>query len=272
VSSYDLEGATAVITGAAGGLGTAIAESFAAAGARLALLDLRPATETAAAIAERHGTTPLLVEADVGDAAQMRAAALAVESDLGPVHVLVNNAAIYKRAPLEEHTVELWDATLGVNLRGYFLGTLEFGRGMLACGRGAIVNISSIAARGPTPNAAAYCASKAAVLALTRQTALEWSPRGIRANAVSPGFLNTSMASVSYDAQDDLTAQRRDRVPVRRIAEPSEVARVVRFLASDASSYVNGEEIVVDGGLTQTLSETFPRPPLVQTPERRTDG
>jgi NAD(P)-dependent dehydrogenase (short-subunit alcohol dehydrogenase family) len=80
------------------------------------------------------------------------------------------------------------------------------------------------------------------------------------------------MASVSYDTQDDLTAQRRARVPVRRIAEPSEVAGVVRFLASDASSYVNGEEIVVDGGLTQTLSETFPRPPLKQPSERRTDG
>ena len=264
MTEHELSGATAVVTGAAGGLGAAIAESFAAAGARVVLLDLRPAEETARRITERHGGTHVVLPVDVSDAEQVREAARTVEADLGGTGILVNNAAVYKRAPLEEHTVELWDETLGVNLRGYFVATVEFGRAMLAAGSGAIVNISSIAARGPTPNAAAYCASEAAVLALTRQTALEWGPRGVRANAVSPGFLNTSMASVTYGEQGDLTAQRRNRVPVRRIGEPAEIAQLVRFLASGASSYVNGEEIVADGGLTQTLSETFPRPPLPQ--------
>lgn len=262
MTEHELNGATTVVTGAAGGLGAAIAESFAEAGARLVLLDLKPAEETAVRIAERHGARPVVLSVNMSDAEQVREAARTVEADLGGARILVNNAAVYKRAPLEEHPVELWDETMGVNLRGYFLATVEFGRSMLSSGSGAIVNISSIAARGPTPNAAAYCASKAAVLALTRQTALEWGPLGVRANAISPGFLNTSMASVAYTEEDDLTARRRERVPVRRIAEPADIAQIVRFLASDAASYVNGEEIVADGGLTQTLSESFPRPPL----------
>ena len=112
----------------------------------------------------------------------------------------------------------------------------------------------------PTPGAAAYCASKAAILALTRQTALEWGPRGVRANAVSPGFMKTAMSVVDY-ADSELAAARAERVPVRRVAEPDEVARVIAFLAGPDAGYVNGEELTVDGGLTQTLSATFPRPP-----------
>jgi NAD(P)-dependent dehydrogenase (short-subunit alcohol dehydrogenase family) len=257
-----LAGAVVVVTGAAGGLGAAVAEAFAAEGAQPVLLDQAPAEATADAVEERHGRRPACLTVDIKDADQVAAAATEVEERFGGCRVLVNNAAVYRRAPLEEHPLELWDDTIAVNLRGYFLATRAFGRSMLAAGAGSIVNVSSIAARGPTPNAAAYCASKAAVLALTRQTALEWGPRGVRANAISPGFLNTSMASVAYDEQDELTALRRARVPVRRIAELAEIAGLVVFLAGPAASYVNGEEIVADGGLTQTLSESFPRPPV----------
>jgi NAD(P)-dependent dehydrogenase (short-subunit alcohol dehydrogenase family) len=256
-----LEGAVVVVTGAAGGLGGAVAAAFAAEAARPVLVDLVPADATADLIEARHGTRPACLTLDIKDAEQVAAAAVEVEERFGGCGVLVNNAAVYRRAPLDEHPLELWDETIAVNLRGYFLATTEFGRSMLAAGAGSIVNVSSIAARGPTPNAAAYCASKAAVLALTRQTALEWGPRGVRANAVSPGFLNTSMASVAYDEEEELTTLRRARVPVRRIAEPDEIAALVVFLAGPGASYVNGEEIVADGGLTQTLSESFPRPP-----------
>jgi NAD(P)-dependent dehydrogenase (short-subunit alcohol dehydrogenase family) len=130
---------------------------------------------------------------------------------------------------------------------------------MTAGGGGAIVNVTSIAANVPTPGAAAYCATKAAILALTRQAALEWGPLGVRANAVSPGFMSTSMSVVDY-ADEGLARARAERVPVRRVADPDDVARVVVFLAGPDAGYVNGEEIVVDGGLCRTLSETFPRP------------
>ncbi len=259
-----LEGAVVVVTGAAGGLGAAVAAAFAGEGARPVLVDLVPADATADLIEARYGTRPVCLAVDVKEADQFAAAATAVEEQLGGCTVLVNNAAVYRRAPLDDHPLDLWDETIAVNLRGYFVATREFGRSMLAAGAGSIVNVSSIAARGPTPNAAAYCASKAAVLALTRQTALEWGPRGVRANAVSPGFLNTSMASVAYDDEDELTTLRRARVPVGRIAEPDEIASLVVFLAGPGASYVNGEEIVADGGLTQTLSQSFPRPPLAE--------
>jgi NAD(P)-dependent dehydrogenase (short-subunit alcohol dehydrogenase family) len=209
------------------------------------------------ALASELGATALV--ADVADERAVEAAAAEVERVHGRCDVLVNNAALYARAPLDGHPVELWDAVVAVNLRGYFLCTRAFGRLMLARGGGAIVNVTSIAAHVPTPGAAAYCASKAAILALTRQTALEWGPRGVRANAVSPGFMKTAMSVVDY-ADEGLAQARAERVPVRRVADPDDVARTIAFLASADAAYVSGEELTVDGGLTQTLSETFPRP------------
>jgi NAD(P)-dependent dehydrogenase (short-subunit alcohol dehydrogenase family) len=244
-----------VITGAAGGLGAAVARQFAAAGASLCLLDRDRAPLES--LARDLGATPLLT--DVADESSVGAAAVAVERQHGRCDVLVNNAALYRRAPLEAHPTELWDEIIGINLRGYFLCTRAFGRLMLAGEGGAIVNVTSIAAHVPTPGAAAYCASKAAILALTRQTAVEWGPKGVRANAVSPGFMRTAMSVVDY-AQSDLARAREERVPIRRIADPEDVARTIVFLAGPDAGYVSGEELTVDGGLTKTLSETFPRP------------
>jgi len=251
-----LEGTVAVVTGAAGGLGASVAEALGAAGASLVLLDrsvdmLEPLVSKLEAA---YGRAPRAFACDVSDAARVEE----VAELAGPVGVLVNNAAVYQRAPLEEHSLDLWNLTLGVNLRGYFLCTRAFGRSMLACGAGSIVNVSSIAERGPTIGAVSYCVSKAAVGALTRQTALEWGPRGVRANAISPGFMSTPMSS-SFGA-DEIVKEREQRVPLRRIASTDEVANVVAFLAGPASSYVSGATLTVDGGVTLTLSQTFPRP------------
>jgi len=246
----------AVVTGAAGGLGAAVARRLVADGAAVVLLD-RDEAGLQSVAAELAGATALV--ADVADETAVAAAAAEVERRHGRCDVLVNNAALYARAPLDGHPLDVWDDVLAVNLRGTFLCTRAFGALMLAGGGGAIVNVTSIAARVPTPGAAAYCASKAAIVALTRQTALEWGPRGVRANAVSPGFMATQMSVVDYD-DEALARARAERVPVRRIADPDDVARVVAFLAGPDAGYVSGEELVVDGGLTTTLSQTFPRP------------
>jgi NAD(P)-dependent dehydrogenase (short-subunit alcohol dehydrogenase family) len=256
-----LDGIVAVVTGAAGGLGTAVAERLAAEGASLALLDisLNALEPLASRLEARTGIRPLTVACDVSSIEDVEAAATLVERNAGACGVLVNNAAIYQRAPLEDHSLDLWNLTLGINLRGYFLCTRAFGRAMLERRGGSIVNVSSIAERGPTIGAVSYCVSKAAVGALTKQIALEWGPRGIRANAISPGFMSTPMSS-SFGA-DDIIREREQRVPVRRIATTDEVANVVAFLAGPDASYVSGAILTVDGGVTLTLSQTFPRPP-----------
>jgi NAD(P)-dependent dehydrogenase (short-subunit alcohol dehydrogenase family) len=260
VTGSSLDGAVAVVTGAGGGLGTSVAEALAAAGATLALLDvsLEALGPVCDAVEQRSGRRPLAFACDVSDDAQVDATQHEIEERVGPCAVLVNNAAIYKRAPLEDHSLELWDETLAVNLRGYFLCTRAFGRSMIAQRSGSIVNVSSIAAQGPTPNAVSYCVSKAAIISLTRQTALEWGIYGIRANAISPGFMITPMSSAF--GSDELYLAREQRVPIRRIGSTDEVARVVRFLVGPGASYISGVNITVDGGLTQTLSQTFPRP------------
>jgi len=251
-------GVVAVVTGAASGLGFAVARELAESGARTVLLDRD--REAVLRAAESLCGESLGIACDVADEQAVAAAALEVDSTCGRCGILVNNAAIYRRAPLAGHPVELWDAIVSVNLRGYFLCTRAFGEAMLSAGAGVIVNISSIAAHAPTPDAVAYCASKAGVLALTRQTAVEWGPSGIRANAVSPAFMNTSMSVARYAEDPVLARSRARRVPVGRVAEVEEVARVVSFLAGPDAAYVNGAELIVDGGLTQTLSQTFPRP------------
>ena len=250
-----LQGRTAVVTGAAGGLGVAVAHRLAADGATIALLDvsLDALEQLAAAIAETGAPPPLAFACDVTDVDRVEE----VAREVGPCDVLVNNAAVYRRAPLEEHSLELWDLTISVNLRGYFVCTRAFGRSMLANGAGSIVNVASIAAQGPTPGAVSYCVSKAAIVSLTRQTALEWGPRGVRTNAVSPGFMSTPMSSAF--GRDALVQERMKRVPVGRIGTTEEVARTIAFLAGDGASYVNGVNITIDGGVTQTLSQTFPR-------------
>lgn len=243
-SSAALAGRTAIVTGAGGGLGGAIVRQLASMGARVVALDLH-ATKL-----EMPGDH-LSLACDITQDASVAEAARAVQARYGRCDVLVNNAAVLpKPVPLEQTSDQLWGQVLDVNLKGVFLCCRHFGQQMLDAGRGSIVNLASIAASAPNA-VGAYGASKAAVLALTRQIAVEWGPKGLRANAVSPGLVRTPMSEPFY-ADPTNHAARTSKVASRRIGVPAEVAAVVAFLACDASAYVNGQEIVVDGGFLHT--------------------
>lgn len=253
-----LSGKVAVVTGAAGGMGRAMASGFAAAGAAVALLD-RDAAGCEALAAELAGTRTLALGCDTADEASVRAAVEAVAARLGPPDILVNNAGVLRPGPLASLPVSEWNALLAVNLTGYLLCAQAFGRGMAERGSGALVHIASIAASNPQPRSGAYSPSKAAVAMLSRQLALEWGPSGVRSNAVSPGFIRTPMSEGFY-AAPGVKERREAMLPSRRIGTPADIADAVLFLASPRASYVNGAEILVDGGLGTALMELTPRP------------
>lgn len=242
-------GRRALVTGGASGIGLATARLLREEGSAVALLDR-------AEEALRRAAAELSAEAVIADVADPAAVSAGVERAAdalgGPVDVLVNAAGIYRIAPALDLRPEEWDEVLDVNLRGSFLVAREVARRLREARRGgAVVNLSSIAgliADAGEP-AVHYEASKAGVLALTRQLAVEWAPFGIRVNAVCPGVIRTPMLRL----MDDPEAGRGyldARVPLRRLGEPEEVAAVVAFLASEEASYVTGAFLVVDGGAT----------------------
>lgn len=259
-------GRTVAITGAAGGMGRAMAVEFFRQGAKLVLLDL--SIERIAAVVADLPHAEGRVLALACDISKEESVAKAVEEAeaWSQTDVLVNCAGLLPPASrLESITAEEWDLAFAVNVRGAMFCTQAFGRGMLKRGRGAIVNIASIAVELPNVSAV-YGATKGAVRALTHQIAVEWGPRGVRANTVSPGMIVTPMTHAVY-ADPQVQHDRATAVALRRPGQPEEISAVAVFLASDAASYVNGEEIVVDGGFRHTAlmrlqaREHQPQPP-----------
>lgn len=256
-----LEGRACAVTGAASGIGLATAKVLAAAGATVVVLDRKAdaAAEVARALAAEHGVRTLGLGCDIGDEAAVRDAAAQVRRDVGPLHGLVNNAGFLRAGALDETSLADWNAVLAVNLTGQWLCAREFGRDMLAAGRGAIVHIASIAALHPQTRSGAYSASKAGVLLLNKQLAAEWGPRGVRSNAVCPGMIRTALSAKFYE-QPGFEAARAEVTANRRIGEPVDIAEPVAFLLSDRAGYINGTELVVDGGLDCMLMDRVPRP------------
>ncbi|MBD1549395.1 SDR family NAD(P)-dependent oxidoreductase [Roseibium aggregatum] len=255
-----LSGKTIVVTGGSGGIGRAILRGALDAGARVVVLDYDAKTaEETAREADSAGCLAIGLGCDVSDTDSVAAAAEAVAERWGGCDVLINNAGILRPGPLEDLSLEDWTRMLDVNLNGCLIGSQIFGKQMVERGGGAIVHVASISASQPQPFSGAYSPGKAAVAMLSRQLAYEWGPKRIRSNVISPGLVLTPLSEAFYKDEDVRRARER-LVPVGRIGRPQDMADVALFLASDRAAYVNGQEIVVDGGLSQTLMGTVPRP------------
>lgn len=255
-----LDGRIAVVTGAGSGIGAAVARALSAAGARVAILDRDgDAAESLASELSARGAVAVARACDVTSEPSVLAVADDIAATLGPVGILVNNAGILRPGPLETVDIDAWNSVLAVNLTGYLITARAFGRAMLQTGRGSIVNVASISAINTQPRSGAYSASKAGVLQLSKQLAVEWGPRGVRSNCILPGLIRTPLSAAFY-ADKVFEAKRTAMIPARRIGEPDDIANAALFLASDRSGYMNGGEMLIDGGLDTMLMDLVPRP------------
>lgn len=254
-----LDGRVIAVTGGASGIGAQIASEVAAVGGVPVVLDLNGdgAEATARMIEATYEVACTSHAVDVTDAGGVESVFAGITQQHGRLDGLVNAAGLLRAGELEGLSVQDWDLTLRIDLTGCFLTAQAAGKRM---GRGgAIVHISSIAGSQPQPFSGAYSPSKAGLGMFNRQLAFEWGPKGIRSNVVSPGLVRTPMSEPFYQAPGVLEA-RENAVPLRRIASPQDMADVTLFLLSDRSSYVTGQELVVDGGFSTALMSFVPRP------------
>ena len=249
--SYNFGARVVLVTGAASGIGRAVATALASARARVGLADLdgERLEELARDLNTEHGAgTAVSLPFDVRDATATEAAIERLEADCGPLFGLVTAAGLSRPCPAEDMAEETWDLVVDVNLKGMFLSCQAAGRRMLAHGTGAIVNIGSVNSLGGFAGRANYCSAKYGVAGLTDVLAIEWGRSGIRVNAVAPNGVDTPLVRQGIPprfVKDVLD----NRTPLGRMAHPDEVSNVVMFLLSDAASYVTGTMIPVDGGL-----------------------
>jgi NAD(P)-dependent dehydrogenase (short-subunit alcohol dehydrogenase family) len=264
-SWLELDDRVCVVTGAASGIGGSVAERLTQVGARVVLLDrdaqgLRRMQDQLQA----KGAKTLAVTCDISDAASVQAAAEKVLSTWGTAYALINNAGLLRSGGLADVSLDEWNEVLAVNLTGYLLCARAFGEAMRAAGEGCIVNVASISGLFPQSHSGAYSASKAGVLQMSRQLAVEWGPQGVRSNAICPGMIRTALSAKFYE-EPGFEAKRSAVTASRRIGEPQDIADVAMFLASPRSGYVNGAELLVDGGMSCMLMDMVPRPGYNQT-------
>lgn len=249
VASFDFSGEVVLITGGSRGLGLEIAQAFGTAGATVVITARREQwLNEAEQILKGQGVAVYSMICDVADQASVEQTVQQAVDTCGKIDVLVNNAGLTWGAPAESMPLERWHQVMEANVTGTFLMSQAVGRHMLEHGKGAIVNIASIAGLGGGQlNTVGYNTSKAAVINLTRALAVEWSARGVRVNAIAPGLFRTRMTEAIIQRAEPIVSS---ATPLRRIGQPGELAPGVLFLASDSASYITGQVLAVDGGRT----------------------
>lgn len=244
MTHIDLAGRTAFVTGSTRGIGLAVAQALYAAGAKVAVVgrDVARARDVAAGLGARAAG----VGCDVADRAQVEAALAAAEAALGPIDILVNNAGLTRDNILLRLSDEDWDVVLDANLKGAFFTIRAVIKGMMKRRTGRIINISSVVGLTGNKGQANYAASKAGLIGLTKSVAKEYAARGVLANCVAPGFIETDMtAALPSEARAALL----EDIALGRLGRPEDIAAAVLFLASDLASYITGQVLVVDGGM-----------------------
>jgi len=250
VRDPSLTGRVVWVTGASRGLGFAIARAFSEAGAKLAVTARTEASlATMLETTADHANPILVVPCDVSDSAAVRATAEQIRSELGPVQTLINMAGVNPTVARSELlTDDEWSEIIDINLSGTFFCCREASRQMLEAGGGAIVNVSSVHGSVGVSRMAAYAASKGGVETLTKALAVEWADRGVRVNCLAPGYFRTSLTEAYLGSAKGHTVM--DKIPMGRVGETFELVDAALYLGSDASSYVTGATLVVDGGWT----------------------
>lgn len=253
LQAFSLVGRTALITGSSSGIGFALACGLAAAGARIVLngrdpVKLRSATHRLAELG--HAAAELAF--DVTDPQACVEAVDGYERDAGAIDILVNNAGMQRRAPLEAFPIGQWQELMRTNVDSVFYVSQPLARHMIARGRGKIINICSVQSELGRPNIAPYAASKGAVKMLTKGMAIDWGPHGLQVNGLGPGYFKTELTQALVD-DPAFTAWLVNRTPSRRWGNVEDLWGAAVFLASDASRFVNGHVLYVDGGVTATL-------------------
>jgi len=250
---FDLTGRLALVTGSSRGIGYALAGGLARAGARI-VLNGRDADrlEAAAGSLRAAGADVVTRPFDVSDPAAVEASVDAIERDVGPIAILVNNAGMQHRAPLQDFPDDKWRQLMQTNLDSVFFMSRAVGRRMIGRGAGKVINIASVNAELGRAGIAPYTATKGAIRQLTRGMACDWARHGIQVNAIGPGYFDTELTeALVKDAE--FTAWLQKRTPAGRWGNPEELVGAAVFLASDASSFVNGQILYVDGGMTASV-------------------
>jgi gluconate 5-dehydrogenase len=253
LGTFRLDGRLALVTGSSGGIGFALARGLGQAGAALVLNGRDKARlEQAAGVLRDEGLTVHTRCFDVTDAAAVQAAVEDIESATGSIDILVNNAGMQRRMALQDFPVQDWHELMRTNVDSVFFTGQAVAKKMIERGKGKIINICSVQSELGRPNIAPYMASKGAVKMLTKGMAIDWGPYGIQVNGLGPGYFKTELTE-KLVADEQFSAWLTGRTPSRRWGDVAELAGAAVFLASDASSFVNGHVLYVDGGVTATL-------------------
>ena len=253
LKQFDLSGKLALLTGSSAGIGLALARGLAGAGAAVVLNGRRaaPLAEAAAQL-RAQGATVHTLDFDVTDATAVTRAVARIEAEIGAIDILVNNAGMQRRAPLQDFAQADWQQLMRTNLDSVFIVGQAVARQMIPRGRGKIINVCSVQSELGRPNIAPYTASKGAVKMLTKGMAIDWGPHGLQVNGLGPGYFKTELNQALVD-NPEFSAWLVGRTPSRRWGDVEDLVGAAVFLASDASRFVNGHILYVDGGVTATL-------------------